>query len=132
MSLTTLYAVVHLRFKGENRHREVQKTISERWFNNLPDAKAAFQKTRTGMFEMSIDPSGESHKWDSKQLYKLELNAKAKSFSAKNPRCDAEWLANELNLNATAGELLVEDSPSKHHSRVPSSGVRYGGASRTS
>ena len=112
MSLETLYAVVHLRFKGKNRHREVQEIVSERWFSNLPDAKACFQKIHAGTIEFSIDPKGESHKLDTKRLYKLKLDAKAKSFSARKPRYDAEHLAHALKIDATAGRLIRQE-PSK-------------------
>ena len=109
MSLETLYAVVHLRFKGENRHREVQEKISERWFSNLPDAKACFQRIHAGTAHFTFDPKGESRKRDCIRIYKLKLDAKAKSFSVSNPRYDAERLAHELKLDATAGLLLVEE-----------------------
>ena len=119
MSIRTLYAVVHLRFKSENRHREVQEKISERWFSNLPDAKACLQRIHAGTTEFTFDVKGESHKRDCRRIYRLELDAKAKSFSVRNPRCDAERLAHKLKLDATAGVLLVE-KPNKRAAAVKS------------
>ena len=119
MSIKTLYAVVHLRFKGENRHREVQEKVSERWFSNLLDAKACLQRIHTGTTEYTFDAKGESHKRDCRRIYRLELDARAKSFSVRNPRCDAERLARKLKLDATAGVLLVEE-PNKRAAAVKS------------
>ena len=119
MSIKTLYAVVHLRFKGENRRREVQEKICERWFSNLPDAKACLQRIHAGTTEFTFDAKGESHKRDCRRIYRLELDAKAKSFSVRNPRCDAERLAHKLKLDATAGVLLVE-KPNKRAAAVKS------------